>query len=161
MNIPWLCVFLHNRSHSLYQLACGDWLLVYQEILLRQLSCSSDQHPVKRDHSQSHSLQTIYITINNRFSIYGCTVPLRRAYLKSFIFRTNQPLIWINTALSFHTCSQDPFRCTPCQCVWLLAQLCARSVHHTVWTSVSSQLQAQLRLMLQIMTKGPSNKFTI
>lgn len=98
MNIPWLCVFLHNRSHSLYQLACGDWLLVYQEILLRQLSCSSDQHPVKR----GHSLQTVYITINNRFSIYGYTVPLRRAYFKrvSFLEQISHRFE-INTAFRF------------------------------------------------------------
>ncbi len=158
MNIPWLCVFLHNRSHSLYQLACGDWLLVYQEILLRQLSCSSDQHP-DQERSFPESFLTDHLHNNNRFSIYGCTVPLRRAYFKrvSFLEQTCHRFE-INTALSFHTCSQDPFRCTPCQCVWLLAQLCARSVHHTVWTSVSSQLQAQLHLTLQIMTKGPSKQ---
>lgn len=123
---------MHNRSHSLYQLTCGDWLLVYQKILLSQLSCSSDQHPVKRDYSLH--LQLLMFQLNTQEGL--------------FVFRTKQLFI-INNALFFNTCSQDPFHCTLSRCVWLLVQLCARSVHRTIWTSVSSQLPAQLHLMLQ------------
>lgn len=80
--LPRLCVLLHYRGHSLDKLACGDWFLVNQVVLLCQFPGSSHQNPARM----------IYLNIIMRYGshaeVFCCWFVLNHVHTKFWRFNS-------------------------------------------------------------------------